>query len=221
MSLEKPTAEKVPASYKQNVRVNGQKAAILSSTYSTIHGIFIYSHKDDQTSMRVPLDDWLRSQLTFFQDKIIAMATFPADVPKSKDGSYLFRPMFTPGQDSIMIPMSKWCKIFKFNDEKGLFERVDKLTPFAKSSLSVTIEVSHVYIGPHKGGHNFSLSLRVKQLVYNAEEKEKCDIELINDLFEQASSELDDHKKKRQPKKQIGKCSKVRKTSAPVSNVNE
>lgn len=178
----------------------------------------MYSHGIDQSSMIIPIDDWLRSQLTQLQDYVVANTVFPIDVPRTSDGSYLFKPLFA--LDTIMIPMSKWCKIFKFDKCKGLYVLQDKFAQFAKGNFTVTIEVPHVYIGPHKGGQNFSLSLRIRQVLYNEDsEVVQNDNELIDELLA-ASTELDSKKKKR-AKKQPEKCPKSKKATVSAVTVSK
>ena len=190
--------------------MNGEKVSVETTNYHTNCGIFLYSHGPDQMSMSVPVDDWLRSQLTRFQNFVIANATIPSDVPQSSDGSYVFKSLLD--QNSIMIPLSKWCKIYKYCPDQGTYTRTDNLKQFRKGDFAATIDISHVYIGPHKGGQHFSLSLRVKRVVYQEEQSQVSDTSLLDELLT-ASSEIDAKKKKKSSKKssKSEKCSKSQK----------
>ena len=216
LTLTAPTPDKVPGSYKQALRLNGHKTVIESSNYHTESGIYMYCHNVDQTSMSVPLDDWLRSQLSIVQDYVVSHASIPADVPQTKEGAYLFKPLLT--RDTLMISLSKWCRIFKFDKSRGAYVRIDKFSQFRKGNFSVQIEASHVYIGPHKGGHSFSLSLRVKQIVYNEEEQEDDDTLLLNELL---AAEVEIDKKAKRPKKarKTAECRKSGKAAVAAIEV--
>ena len=205
-----PVPDKVPGSYKQSLRVNDQKVVIQTTNYHTETGIYMYSHNAEQMSICVPLDDWLRSQLSVLQDFVISRTTFPADVPQTKEGNYLFKPLLA--RNPLMISVSKWCRIFKFDQSRGAYVRVDKFSQFGKGNFSANIEVSHVYIGPHKDGHNFSLSMRVRQIIYNEENQEDDDTMLLNELLA-AQVEID--KKAKRPKK-ARKTAECRKNGNPA-----
>lgn len=210
ITLDEPKAEKVPNSYKQLVRVNGKRAVIVTSNYHTEHGIFRYKHNEDISSMSVPLDDWLHSQLFLLQDYVINNTTFPDDVPKKSDGTYLFKPLLQENPN-MLIPVSKWCKIYKLDQDTGLYGLVDKFPQFEKGTFSATIEVSHVYIGPHLHGHNFSISLRVKQILYSEETKD--DNTFLDELLK--TNVLTEKKKKKVKRnKKVNKCLKSKKTVA-------
>lgn len=215
LSLSPPTADKVPASYKQNLRVNGQKVIIQSSNYYTDSGIFMYRHDAGHTAMIVPLDNWLSDQLSVLQKFVVENVRIPADVPQTKEGNYVFKPLFN--RESIMVALSKWCKIYKFDEGVGAYERVENFTQFGKGNFSVQIEASHIYIGPHKGGHNFSLSLRIRQIVYSEEKKEDDDTNLLNELLS-AEVEINNNNKKakRGPRKK--KTQECRKIAVSVGN---
>lgn len=204
LTLSPPAEDKVPGTYRQILRLNGQKVVIQTSNYHTETGIYMYSHSDELLSMLVPVDDWLRRHLEILQRFVVSHTTIPSTLPRSKEGNYLFKPLLE--RDSIMISLSKWCRIFKFDDSKGAYVRVDKFSQFAKGNFSANIEASHVYIGPHKGGHHFSLSLRVKQIIYN-EEKQEPDTQFLNELLAASTEgEVEKEPKRGKKPKKIEEC---------------
>ena len=141
---------------------------ILQSTnYHTKCGIFFYYSKE-MKSLAVPVDDWLRTQLTNIEKDIMMKVSIPSDVPKSKEGAYVYKPLSL--SETLFVPVSKFCKYFKYDQTKHAHVCLESFEPFEKGHYNVNIEVSHVYIGPHKGGQNFSLSLRITQLTYKEEE---------------------------------------------------
>lgn len=211
LSLAMPIPDKVPASYRQNIHINGHKVLIQTSTYHTNSGISMFHFKVDQPCMLVPVDDWLRSQLSVIQNFVVSHVSIPADVPQTKEGTYSFKSLVE--QTSLLISLSKWCRIFKFDASKGTYERVENFTQFGKGTFSATLEISHVYIGPHKNGNNFSLSLRVKELVYN-EEKQEDDNILLNELL---AAEVEVEKKAKSSKKPRKTAECRRSTKSAVS----
>jgi hypothetical protein len=205
--LAPPTPDKVPLSYRQELRINGEKVSIQTSNYHTKHGIFMYNHGANQISMIIPVDAWLRRQLTTYQNFVVSNVVIPLDVPQTSEGTYVFKPLLEENTKQIFVSVSKWCKIFKFESTTGVYIRQEKFSQFEKGSFNVTIDVSHVYIGPHKGGHTFSLSLRVKQLVYEEEPAEDNDTSLLDELLT-VEAEIEKKKKNKRGKKvrKIEKC---------------
>ena len=169
VTLTNPTPEKVPSSYKQLIRVNGEKVILQTANYQTKSGLLFYCNRNEMKALAVPVDDWLREQLTNIEKAVMTKVTIPPDVPKSKEGAYVYRPLIL--RDTLFLSVSKWCRYFKFDSSKGGYTVLENFVPFEKGQYNVNIEVSHVYIGPHKGGQNFSLSLRITQIMYKEEEK--------------------------------------------------
>ena len=170
LTLNAPTPDKVPASYKQLLTINGKKVILQTRCHQTHSGLSIYCNDTDSKCLAVPLDDWLRTQLSNIEKFVIMNVSIPSDVPKSKEGAYVYKPFVL--RDTLLLPISKWCKYFKFDKSKGGHVLLENFEHFERGKYNVDIEVSHVYIGPHKGGQNFSLSLRVTQITYKEEESD-------------------------------------------------
>ena len=160
--------------------------------------------------MSIPLDDYLRRQLSVLQDFVVTYATIPASVPRNKDGNYVFKSVLA--RENVLIPLSKWCRFFKFEPSSGTYVQVDKITPFRKGSFSADIEIGHVYIGPHKDGYHFSLSMRVKQVVYTADPEKESE---MPDFLEELLAAKVEEEKKRSGKK-TRKTSKATKLTMPL-----
>lgn len=185
-----------------------------TATYQTNAGIYMFSHSPDRASMMLPIDDWLRRQLSMIQDFVISHVAMPADVPQTEEGAYVFKDVLE--RDSLLIPVSKWCRIYKFDAASKAYIRLDKFLPFfGKGSFSATIEASHIYIGPHKGGQHFSLSLRVMQIVYNEENAEDTDVDLLNELLAATVEEEKKAKRLKKPRK-TAECRKSTKPAAAL-----
>ena len=154
---------------------------ILQTTnYHTDSGLFFYYKQSEMKALAVPVDDWLRTQLLTIEKAVITKVNIPLDVLKSKEGTYVYRPLLL--RDTFFVTVSKWCKYFKFDKTKGGYVLLEEFVPFEKGQYNVNIEVSHVYIGPHKGGQNFSLSLRISQIMYKEDEKES-EFQLDEDIL--------------------------------------
>ena len=148
-------------------------------------------------ALAVPLDTWLRTQLSTLEKAAMMKVTIPPDVPKTKEGAYVYRPLLL--RDTLFLTVSKWCKYFKYDKSKGAYSLLKDFVPFEKGHYNVNIEVSHIYIGPHKGGQNFSLSLRITQIMYKEDEKEnefQLDEEILTRVLSSTPSEEIPQKKK-------------------------
>ena len=69
----------------------------------------------------------------------------------------------------MFVSVSPWCDFYKYDPSSGEYHRMTSEGPFAKGTYHVTIEAPYVYIGVHKDGHLFSLTLRAVQVVYQPE----------------------------------------------------
>ena len=205
VTLTEPTPDKVPAAYKQLVKINGERAILQTANYRTNSGLHFYCNKE-MKALIVPVDTWLRTQLSTLEKAAMMKVTIPPDVPKAKEGVYVYKPL--PSRDSLLLTVSKWCKYFKYDKSKGGYELLKDFIPFEKGQYNVNIEISHVYIGPHKGGQNFSLSLRISQILYKEDEKEsdfQLDDEILTRVLASDPSETSPQKKKAGKRKRKSK----------------
>ena len=203
LTLSEPIPEKVPSTYRQNIKSNGRKLVLQTSNFHCETGLSIFSNARDVKSICIPVDDWLRTQLTTIEKFILTKVCIPNDVPKPEGGVYLYKPLWL--RDRMLITLSKWCRFFKFDASKGAYFPVEQFLPFNKGLANANIEVSHVFIGPHKGGHTFSLSLRVSQIIFKEEEVlfETISSSFLDDLTRKDSEEkgFEEKKKKKRTRK--------------------
>ena len=122
----------------------------------------------------MPLSPVLTSDLLKIKNFVSDHIVIPEDV---RDHPYKKLKAVYLGKD-VFITMSKWCSLFKFVNGHNAYECITE-NDFGKGEYYVTIEVSHVYIGPHQNGENCSLSLRVLSIVY----KESSDVNPFDDLM--------------------------------------
>ena len=168
-----------------------------TANHHTDSGLFFCCKQNQLKALSVPVDDWLRTQLSTIEKAVMTKVNVPLDVLKSKEGAYVYRPLLL--KDSLLVTVSKWCKYFRFDKSRGAYELLEDFVPFVKGQYSVNIEASHVYIGPHRGGQNFSLSLRVSQIMYKEDEQEsnfQLDEEILTRVLSSAASQTCSRKKK-------------------------
>ena len=106
--------------------------------------------------MLLPLDDGTKSTLSRIESFV-----------KSNVVSQTYKPLWL--KDAMYVNISKWCRFetVHFNGTRTLLPQG---TVLGKGTYSVTLQVSHVYVGPHKGGETFSLSLHITNLAFKPEE---------------------------------------------------
>ena len=184
LSLDPPSADKVPNSYRQIIKSQGRKLVIQTSEHFTETGLRFYSKGTGNWCVCVPLDDWLRSQLLLIQNFVQANVAIPQECVGDKP--IIFKGLSLHG-DSILMSVSHWCRFFKYVSEKGLYLTTPNCEDFAGGNYTLNVEVSHVYIGPHKNGETYSISLRVSQITY----KEMAQADSVSQV-ETIAKELDD-----------------------------
>jgi hypothetical protein len=112
-------------------------------------------------SVLIPVNEWLRRQLNTIEQYIQQHVTVK-DISSSKD--LLYRPIW--GGENMYLRVARWCNVLRQNPATGNFDSIPIDAPLGPGSYNVTVEVPYVYIGPHKNGEDFSLSISVVQIVY-------------------------------------------------------
>ena len=166
--------QQVSGRYTQRILDNGHKLLLTPPSFHAEHGPYIRKWESGARTLAMPLSPVLKSDLVKIQNSVSDRIVIPEDVihyPHRKlKAVYL--------GDSMFITLSKWCNVFKFVDGRNAYECID-VDDFGKGEYFVTLEVSHVYIGPHQNGENCSLSLRVVSIVY----KPSSDVNPFNELL--------------------------------------
>lgn len=119
-----------------------------------------------QFSVLVPVEPWLRDQLNIIEDFAKQNANVGNFIMSSMN-ALSYKPLW-PGQ-RMYIRVSQWCTILRRNIETGKYDSVKLDTPLGPGTYNLTIEVPYIYIGTHKSGEDFSLSLRITQIVFEPE----------------------------------------------------
>ena len=104
------------------------------------------------TSVHVPLD-LTTIQLLYEIEQFV----------KTNVDSPRYKPLWL--KDTIFVNLSKWCRYELINtDGSSQIFPVDLVMGFGWYKFD--IQASHVYVGPHKNGETFSISLHVIRIAY-------------------------------------------------------
>lgn len=116
-------------------------------------------------SYRVPVEAWLRSQLDIIEHFAQQNVNLSCLDPPPK--SAVYKPLWRG--NSMYIHVAPWCNFLRQSFVDGVYETVSRDTQFGRGTFTVSLEVPHIYIGPHKNGENYSLSLAIVQMVFHPE----------------------------------------------------
>lgn len=157
--------------YKSHLKLNGRRVIIATPLLHQKKGLK-FLVKNNMTAVLVPLDPDTISVLKEIEN-----------FTKENIDSERYKPLWL--KNAMFVNVSKWC-------EYELIASDGSPQPFPENQILDTglyrleIHVSHVYIGPHKGGETFSLSLHVTKISYEPQE----DIEeLMNDFVKSLETE--------------------------------
>lgn len=166
LSLGLPRPEKVSRdgfpSYRSTIHHFGQKLVIKTPDVE-YHGLQMRM-TNGSCSLTVPIDSWTRSQLNTLECFVQCNVVIPEDVLAPAGSSRDYRPMWPYPVTFILC--SQWCNYYWKNPETGMCRSVSPEQLTQPGLFSFSIEVPYVYIGPHKGGERYSLSLRLIQVTY-------------------------------------------------------
>ena len=157
-------ANKTPH-FRQFVRYNNAKFLIVTPPFEADQLTLRMNDNETDIAALVPIDPWLRKQLNLLEKFVQQNVTIPSPQACMPISSLLYKPLWPHSQ--MCISLSRWCNVFQMNVATGCYEAVDiHQVKFGHGKYSVTIEVPYIYIGPHKNGETFSLTMRVVQIVY-------------------------------------------------------
>lgn len=154
LSLSDQVKEEVSNTRKQYLKEDGSRVIVKTPNFYREDHLKLLVHAD-RTSVLVPLDPATKAK---FQE----IETFvKANVVSEK-----YKPLWL--YDAMYVTLSKWCH-YELIKSDGSRQPLPSDTFLGKGTYRLEIHVSHVYIGPHKGGETFSLSLHVVGLAYEPE----------------------------------------------------
>ena len=114
-------------------------------------------------SFRIPVNDWLRKQFDIIEDFAQTSVNLSVLASSSSKKVFTYKPLWEGNE--MFVSASPRCRYLKFNSSTGELETVDVSSMSEKGKCTVTLEVSHIYIGPHKNGEDYSLSLDIVQMI--------------------------------------------------------
>ena len=130
-------------------------------------GLSLKELKPNDFSIVLPVGTWLRQQLTIVEN-YARQNIDVVNVMSAMNSTRLVYKPFWPG-NTLFVRVSSWCQVYRQNVQTGQYESVDIKTPFGRGTYNVTLTMPYIYFGPHKNGEDFSINLRVDQIVFNPE----------------------------------------------------
>lgn len=113
------------------------------------------------SSFFIPCEDGTRGELNKLEDFV--QRYFHETPLASQDQKPVYKPIWQGPE--LIISTSRWCRFFKRMAD-GKTEAVTENELSEPGKYQFTIEAPYVYIGPHKAGQNYSINLRVVQVVF-------------------------------------------------------
>ena len=155
-------ANKSP-SYRQYIHYNGAKLMLMTPTFEAEQ--LTLRKSGDDVSVLLPIGAWMRRQFDIVEKYVQQNVTLPAT--ESEQTALLFyKPLWQ--QDKMCFSIARGCNVFRRNAKINTYEGVKfEDVQFGPGKYTVTVELPHIYIGPHRGGETFSLSTRFAQIVYD------------------------------------------------------
>ena len=118
----------------------------------------------NSVSYSVPVNSWLRTQL----DKVEQFVQENIDVEslpsRPKKADFIYKPLWRG--ERMFIGVSPCCSFLRFNSLTHGYDMVDRESMQGKGTYNITVEAPYVFIGPHKNGQNYSLSLDIVQMAF-------------------------------------------------------
>ena len=148
--------------YRQFITCNDQKLVI--QTANCQEDRLYCKTENDRRSINIPVPSWLRNQLNLLEKFVKENVKIPEDVVKTLGDPPKFKALWD--RDRMYIGASNWCKYYCSNDNGFDDKLVSPDYLFGHGIYRFNIEVPYVYIGPHKDGSSFSLTLRIVQVSY-------------------------------------------------------
>jgi len=151
--------------YRQYIRLSGGKVIIATPAF-TVDTLTFRDNSPKNRSLLVPFNSWTREQIHILEDFVKANVSLPTDF-KPQPGVDAFKPVWEG--ENVFISVSPWCSFFRYDSQSGNYKTMDSHGPFFRGSYHISVEVPYCYIGPHKEGQTYSLTLRVVQVLYHPE----------------------------------------------------
>ena len=164
LALNDAVKNEVSGTYKMYLKENGRRVMIKTPP-SHVEEQLKMIPNTTRTAVLVPLDPVTVAKLqqieTFVQSNVV---------------SEKYKPLWL--NNAMYVNLSQWC-CYTLIKRDGTRASMPPGTFLGRGMYAFDIQVSHVYIGPHKGGETFSLSLHVMEVIY---EPEQTLSEILDDI---------------------------------------
>ena len=154
-----PVSDHLPR-YEQPILYGGCKLSLQAPAVELTSLMYkTYAFGD---SVIVPVTPWLRSHLNLIETFVTSFVTVPQQLMLQWPHKLLnyYKPIYEG--KNLAITLSKWCRFTQ--TVNGKTSSVQPLSQLGPGRYSFVIDVPHVYIGPHKSGHLYSLNFRVSHI---------------------------------------------------------
>ena len=115
-------------------------------------------------SFRLPITEWLRKQLDIIEEFVgenVDLASLPESVANK---TYVYKPLWRGPQ--MYVTVSPHCTFHCVDNATGELQSSSLSNMCGKGTYTFTLSVPHIYIGPHKKGEDYSLSLEIVQMIF-------------------------------------------------------
>ena len=114
-------------------------------------------------SLRLPINDWLRKQFDIIEDFVRHNADLTNLPSTSSDKVFTYKPLWRGYQ--MYISVSPLCSFNLYNTVTGKLQSADLSSMNGKGTYSYCVSVPYIYIGAHKNGEDYSLSLEITSMI--------------------------------------------------------
>ena len=130
----------------------------------------IYGDSSLGESVLIPISSWMRQQLNildcFLKDNVVIPQDLLSKWPFKADSFY--KPIYN-GRN-MQIVLCKYCRFTQAVGDELVIDVPCKPRPnFGHGLYSFTVELPHVFIGPHKTGFLYSVNFRVVRIHYQSD----------------------------------------------------
>lgn len=177
LTLSEPVKKEVSDNfYKQSIKLGGRPLDIQTPHCFLEHGLKMLI-QENMTAVLVPLDEATKTSLRTVEKFVVKHVN---------SQKYKQLPL---NNDTMFVNVSKWCAYEKASDS-GFSDMIPPGTFMGPGTYSLKLRVSHVYVGPHRGGETFSLSLHVLKITYMPKQDDAIVDNDIMSLFEELGKGL-------------------------------
>ena len=164
LSISSPVKHEVdnnPPHYRQYISYQDSKLQLLICDVPSEQ----VSRKDfaKTFSFCLPIQPWLRKQFNIIEG-FVQQSVDLSSLPSSSQKDFVYKPLWKG--DWMYITVFPMCTFLRCNSKTGEMETVNRSSVIGNGKYSITVQVSYIFIGPHKKGEDYSLSLDIVQVVF-------------------------------------------------------